>query len=89
MILGAADYQRIKTTEPPVMGANPDLDPGAEYTHSESEKIFFMTLPQNEFEKMWSLEVFGLCDNEKENKEFHADFKEKLERLDDGTYSPR
>ena len=32
IILGAADYQRIKTTEPPVLGPNPDVDPGAEFT---------------------------------------------------------
>ncbi len=32
IILGAADYQRIRTTEPPVLGNNPDRDPGAEFT---------------------------------------------------------
>ena len=30
--LGAADYQRIRSTEQPVLGANPDKDPGAEFT---------------------------------------------------------
>ena len=28
IILGAADIQRIKSTEPPVLGLNPDTDPG-------------------------------------------------------------
>ena len=30
IILGAVDYQRIKTVEPAVLGRNPDVDPGAE-----------------------------------------------------------
>ena len=32
IILGAADVQQIKSTEPPVLGPNPDTDPGAEFT---------------------------------------------------------
>ena len=32
IILGAADVQRIKSTEPPVLGPNPDTDPGAKFT---------------------------------------------------------
>ena len=32
IIFGAADYQRIGTTEQPVVGANPDTDPGAKFT---------------------------------------------------------
>lgn len=32
IILGAADYQRIRTTEPLISGANPDKDPVAEFT---------------------------------------------------------
>ena len=32
IMLGAADYQRIRSAEPPVLGENPDTDPGAEYT---------------------------------------------------------
>ena len=35
IILGAADYQRIRTTEPLIMGAKPDKDPGAEFTMVE------------------------------------------------------
>ena len=30
IIMEAADYQRIKTTEPPILGKNPDKDHGAE-----------------------------------------------------------
>ena len=32
IILGAADIQRIKSTEPAVLGSNPDSDPGTEFT---------------------------------------------------------
>ena len=32
IILGAVHYQRIRSAEPPVLGENPDTDPGAEYT---------------------------------------------------------
>ena len=62
IILGAADIQRIKSTEPPVLGLNPDTDPGAEFTmlgwviagkstplSAEAEKMFFMNSSQNEF----------------------------------------
>ena len=32
IILGAAEYQRIQTTEPRVLVSNPDKDSGAEFT---------------------------------------------------------
>ena len=32
IVLGAADIQRIKCTEPAVLGSNPDSDFGAEFT---------------------------------------------------------
>ena len=32
IILGAADYQGIRSAEPPVIAENLDADPGAEYT---------------------------------------------------------
>ena len=54
VILAAANIQRIKTTEPAVLGVDPDVDPGAEYTmlgwvftgklmalSTETEKGFF------------------------------------------------
>ena len=31
IIFGAADFQRIKTTERPVLGPNADTDPGVEF----------------------------------------------------------
>ena len=32
IIFSAADVERIKTTEPPVLGPNPDPDPCVEFT---------------------------------------------------------
>ena len=32
MILGAVHIQRIKSTEPPILGLNPDTDSGAKFT---------------------------------------------------------
>ena len=67
VILGAADIQRIKTTEQAVLGVDPDIYPGAEYTmlgwvitgkltplSAETEKGFFLNSSQGEFEQMCS-----------------------------------
>ena len=97
IILGAADYQRIKTAEPAVLGQDVDNDPGAEFTmlgwtlsgvatekNTQTEKTFFVKSSKEEFEQMCSLEVLGLKDQREE--EFHCDFMDRLERLSDGTY---
>ena len=102
VILGAADIQRIKTTEPAVLGVDPDIYPGAEYTmlgwvitgkltplSTETEKDFFLASSQGEFEQMCSQEVLGLTDKADVQQLFHEDFKDHLQRLDDGTYSTR
>ena len=102
VILGAADIQRIKTTEPAVLGKNPDTDPGAEFTKlgwtitgksmlsgTETEKSFFLKSSQDEFNQMCSQEVLGLSDEPDVQGLFHEDFKNQLQRLGDGTYSTR
>ena len=102
MILGAADVQCIKTTEPAVLGVDPDIDSGAEYTmlgwvitgkltplSTETEKGFFLTSSLGEFEQMCSQEVLGLTDKADVQQLFHEDFKDHLQRLDDGKYSTR
>ena len=101
-ILGAADLQRIKTTEPAVLGPNPDTEPGAEFTmlgwiiagkamssSTETEKSFFLYTNQEEFEQMCSQEVLGLSDVANKQGLFHEDFKDQLQKLGDGTYSTR
>ena len=100
IILGAADYQRIKTAEPAVLGPDPNKDPGAEFTKlgwtlsgmavqkdPQSEKTFFAKSAKDEFDQMCSLEVLGLKDDNMEG--FHNDFMDKLQRLPDGTYMTR
>ena len=102
VILGAADIQRIKTTKPAVLGKNRDTDPGAEFTMlgwtitgksmlsgTETEKGFFLKSSQDEFKQMCSQEVLGLTDEPDVQGLFHEDFKNQLQRLDDGTYSTR
>ena len=97
IILGAADYQHIKTAEPAVLGQDVDNDPGAEFTmlgwtlsgvatekNTQTEKTFFVKSSKEEFAQMCSLEVLGLKDQREE--EFHCDFMDRLERLSDGTY---
>ena len=91
IILGAADVQRIKSTEPPVLGPNPDTDPGAEFTMlgwvlagkaisptTESEKSFFVQSSHDEFTQMCSQEVLGLADVDDNKDYFHKDFKDRL-----------
>ena len=100
VILGAADIQRIKTTEPGVLGVDPDIDPGAEYTMlgwvitgkltllgTETKKGFFLNSSQGKFRQMCSQEVLGLTDKADMQQLFHEDFKDHLQHLDDGTYS--
>ena len=102
VILGAPDIQRIKSTEPAVLGSNPDTDPGAEFTmlgwviagrsilpNTGEEKGFFLNSGQDEFVQMCSQEVFGLADVVNTQELFHADFVDQLQRLEDGTYSTR
>ena len=94
VLLGAADYQRIKTTEPAVLGQDADKDPGAEFMmlgwtfsgmatekNTQTEKIFFVKSTKEELEQMCSLEVLGVKDQRAE--EFHCDFMHRLERLAD------
>ena len=56
---------------------------------TETEKGFFLKSSQDEFKQMCSQEVLGLTDNSDEQGLLHEDFKNQLQRLDDGTYSTR
>ena len=102
LILGTSDFQRIRTTEPLVLGPNPDRDPGAEFTMlgwtlngktvgSEvgTEKGFFANSTKDEFKNMRSLEVLGLSDEIGNGADFHENVKENIERVDDGSYQTR
>ena len=102
IILGAADYQRIRSTEQPVLGSNPDTDPGAEFTmlgwmlfgrqmtHSQSpEKGFFAKTSQQEFDRLCNLEALGLVDPPQEMGQFHKNFSQGLMQTEDGYYETR
>ena len=103
VILGAADYQRICTTEPLMLPANPDKDPGAEFTmlgwtgygqqlvqEEGSEKQFFLKTGQEEFVKLCSLDVLGLTDTgATEDTKIHEDFLQQLTRTLSGYYETK
>ncbi|XP_070550016.1 uncharacterized protein [Ptychodera flava] len=103
IILGVADYQRIRMTEPLVIGTHPDKDPGAEFTmlgwtisgrqsgrESQTEKQFFLRSSQEEFEKLCSLDVLGIKDIDiKESAAIHEEFKKQLTRAESGYYETK
>ena len=87
IILGAADYQRIRTTEPSVLGSNPDKDPGAEFTKlgwamyrqragSECpvDKQFFLRSSTDEFAKQCNLDIFRVTNAKSEIPRFMKNF---------------
>ena len=84
-------------TEPPVLGNNPDKDPGAGFTklgrtmygqHARSEcqveKQFFLQSTTDEFMKLCNLEILGVTDAKPDNAQIHEDFLEQLTRNQDG-----
>ena len=102
IILGVADYQCIQTTEPPILGNDPDNDPGSEYTmlgwilsgkfiatDGEGEKLFFVKTGQKQFEQLYSLDVLGLVGVEDNQTLFHEDFQDQLRYDDKGYYETR
>ena len=75
VILGGADYQTIKTSEPIVFGKHPETNPFAEFTKlgwtlvgkqgvsgTIAEKQFFVRSSKDEFEQMCSLDALGIKD---------------------------
>ena len=103
-MLGVTDYQRIRTGEPPVIGTNPDRDPGAEFTKfgwtlfgvnplgkvgEDTAKQFFLRNGQEEFEKLCSSDVLGVTDQEDSTQFVHSDFKAQISRYGEGYYEAR
>lgn len=104
IILEAADYQRIRTTEPSVLGHNPNKDPGAELTKLGStmigqhagfehplERQFFLqsTTTSDEFARLCNLDIRWVTDTKSENAQIHEDFLEQLTRNEDGHHETR
>ena len=103
IILGAADYQRVQTSEPLILGLNPDKDPGAEFmmlgwtvygrqllSECGPEKQFLMKTGQDEFEKLCSLDVLGLADKAARGEsKLHEDFIQQLNKTPAGYYETK
>ena len=102
IIFGAAEYQRIRSTEQPIVGVNPDTDPGAEFTmlgwmlfgrqileSSTAEKGFFVKSSQKDFEQLCNVDVLGLTDPPNNDSEFHEDFTQHLLKKEGGYYETR
>ncbi|CAB4034596.1 Pro-Pol poly [Paramuricea clavata] len=74
IMLGVADFQRIKSSESPILGNQPEKDPGAEFTmlcwtlygsvrtSDQSDKQFLLNTGQEEFERLCSGDVLGVTD---------------------------
>lgn len=103
IILGAEDYQRIRTTELLILGANPDEVPGAEFTmlgwtiygrqlaeEGGTEKQFLLKTGQEESEKLCSLDFLGLEDKgTREDTTIHEDFLQQLTKTPARYYETR
>ena len=103
-MLGATDYQRIRTGEPSVIGTYPDRDPGAEFTTfgwtliavnpcgtvgEDKVKQFFLQNGQEEFEKLCSLDVLGVTDPIDSTQFVHSDLKAQISHYDESYYDTR
>ena len=102
-ILGAADCQSIRTTEPLILGAKPDKDTRAKFTmlgwtiygsplveEGDTAKQFFLKPGREEFEKLSSLDVLGLVDaGTREDTSIHKDFLQQLTKTPARYYETR
>ena len=99
VILGAAYNQQIRSTEPPVLRENLDTNPGAGFTmfgwilygrmtstDEENDNGFFVRSGQNEFERLYALDVLGLSEDSSSDKQFHQEFQGQLRQKDEGFY---
>ena len=98
VILSAADYQRIRTNEPPVLGLNTNTDPIAEFTKLEwtlcrgvarktqFQKQYFVNDEKSEFQRLCSLDVLGLEDAIQPGEFNHQTFKDHIKQCEKGYY---
>ena len=103
VILGAEYDQRIRITKPPALGANPDKDPGEEFSmlgwttygrqlmaENGEEKQSFLKNGQEEFEKHCSLDVLRIADREpRGDLRIPEDFLQQLTKTPDGYYGTK
>ena len=98
IMLGIADYQRIQTNEPLVLGMNTNMDPVAEFTKLgwtlcggvtrkiQFEKQYFVNDEKSEFQKLCSLDVLGLEDVIQPEEFSHPTFKDHIKYCEKGYY---
>ena len=96
IILGAADYQKIRSTDQPVLRANPDsamlgwMFFGRQMSISKTaEKGFFSESSQQEFDTFCNLEALGLIDLPQVGVQFHKKFSKNLPRTKSGYYESK
>ena len=80
-MFGVADYQRIRTNEPPVLGLSTNMDLVAEFT-----KHYFVNDGRSEFQKLCSLDVLGLEDVMQPEEFNHQTFKDHIKYCEKGYY---
>ena len=101
IMLGVADFQCIKSSEPPILGNQPEKDPGAEFTmlgwtlyggvrtSDQSDKQFLLNTGQEEFERLCSGNVLGVTDPVDMSSFEHEELKKQLIQNQDGFYETR
>ena len=99
VILGVADYQKKKTSEPIVFGKHPETDSFAEFTKLGwtlvgkqgvsgmfAEKQFFVPSSKDEFEQMCSLDALGIKDEKSEAIDFRQRYNDQIVLTKGGFY---
>ncbi len=101
VMLGVSDFQRIRTSGTLILGTNPDLDAGAEFTMlgwtvfggkqqgTRLGKQLLLHTAQEEFEKLCNLDVLGVADPIDKQVFVHENFKQQLEKNEQGFYETR
>ena len=99
VMLGVADYQKIKTSEPIVFGKHPETDPLAEFTKLHwtfvgkqgvsgtfAEKQYFVQSSKDEFEQVCSLDALGIKDVKSEATDFCQRYNDQIVLTKGGFY---
>jgi hypothetical protein len=101
VMLGVSDFQRIRTNGSLILGNNPDSDAGAEFTMlgwagfggkqqgTRVVKQLLLHTAREEFEKLCNLDVLGVADPIDKEVFVHENFKQQLEKNEEGFYETR
>ena len=99
VILGVAEYQKIKTSEPIVFGKHPETDLFAEFTKlgwtlvgkqgvsgTFAEEKFFVRSSKDKFEQMRSLDALGIKDKKSESTDSRQRYNDQIVLAKDDFY---